>query len=330
MGRETLKEQFLTKCNLGNFEKSLLKKDASHRLYERIIKEDKSTLILMDAPPEKECAKSYLKVANFLTSNNFSAPLVYEQDTENGFLLLEDFGDNLYTKILSQPQKSTELEEQMYEKAIDVLIELHKIPTKSLAFEAYDETKLIKEAKIFVQYYIEILNNDVVRKETLEEYIVIFKHLLTLADAFSKVVVLRDYHADNLMWLPDRQDIKKVGILDFQDAVIGSPLYDLVSLLEDARRDVSPELAEKMKNRYLKAFPLIPKKEFNMAYAILALHRNLKIVGVFARLATLHKNNYYLTLLPRVWRHINNGVKHPMLMPIKKWLNKVVPLQMKY
>jgi aminoglycoside/choline kinase family phosphotransferase len=332
MDRDTLKINFLDSNKLGASKRIALKKDASHRVYERIIKEDGGSFVLMDAPPEKEKVEPFIRVANLLLQNDFSAPKIIAQDIENGFLLLEDFGDDSFTNILSGKSKlSGEIEEvQMYERAVDNLIRLHKLPTNSAGLANYDEGMLIKESMRFVQFYLEVLNCERIDKVVQEEYVIIFKHLLSIAKNFANVIVLRDYHADNLMWLDDRLGYRKVGLLDFQDAVIGSPVYDLVSLLEDARRDVTPQLADKMIKRYLQAFPNLSQKEFAATYAIYAVQRNLKIVGVFARLATTHKNPYYLTLLPRVWRHINNDLKHPLLLPLKKWLIKRVPMQMKY
>lgn len=332
MDRETLKTEFLTINNLSEATRSILKKDASHRSYERIVKNDNSSVLLMDAPPEFEDVHSYVLVSKFLNNHRLSAPKIIATDYDNGFLLIEDFGNDIFSDIILKKSKTlTEIsEEELYTNAVNCLIHLHKTPIKNIDLELYDETKLIKEAKIFIQFYLEVLNADRVLKSDQEEFTLIFKHLLTIANGFSKVMVLRDYHADNLMWLKDREGIKKVGILDFQDAVIGSPVYDLVSLLEDARVDVSQAIVDKMINLYLQAFPTIPRKEFMAAYSIFAIQRNLKIIGVFARQATLHKNHHYLSYLPRVWRHVNHDLKHPLLLPIKKWLEKLAPLQLKY
>ncbi|MEK6734672.1 MAG: phosphotransferase, partial [Pseudomonadota bacterium] len=216
-----------------------------------------------------------------------------------------------------------------YKKAIDTLVHLHQLPSDSASLSKYDDNMLVKESLRFIDFYIEVLNGDRISAALREEFIVILKHLLSLTKTTSNVVVLRDYHADNLMWLEDREGHNKVGILDFQDAVIGTPVYDMVSLLEDARRDVPSKITEKMFSRYLHSFPNISSKEFAASYAIYGVQRNLKIVGVFARLATLHKNRSYLFLLPRVWRHINNDLRHPLLLPLKNWLQKVVPMQLK-
>ena len=329
--RELAKTTFLDSLNLGKIQRVKLKNDASYRQYERIIQSDGKSLIFMDAPPEKEKIAPFIQVANFLRDNDFSAPEIIVSDVATGFMLLEDFGDDSYSKILNG--KSTALsnlsENTLYEKAIDNLINLHKIPTNTTIFNNYDESALIKESNLFIEWYISILNGETISKEIQEEFNLIMKHLLSSIKLFSKVVVLRDYHADNLMWLDDRNHHRKTGLLDFQDAVIGSAAYDLVSLLEDARRDVSPALAEAMITRYLQAFPNYSRKDFNAAYSILGIQRNLKIVGIFTRQASKNKNPFYLSMLPRVWRHINNDLKHPLLLPLKNWLTKIVPTQMK-
>ncbi len=329
--RESAKIIFLDNANLGKIQRVKLKNDASYRQYERIMTNDGKSIIFMDAPPEKEKIAPFIQVANFLHKNDFSAPKIILSDLQNGFMLLEDFGDDSYSKILNGKSEALShlSENALYEKAIDNLINLHKIPTDSSIFNNYDEVSLVKESNLFIEWYVSILNGEIISKETQEEFNHILKHLLSSVKVFSKVLVLRDYHADNLMWLDDRHNHRKTGLLDFQDAVLGSPAYDLVSLLEDARRDVSPALAEAMINRYLQAFPNYSRKEFNAAYSILGIQRNLKIVGIFTRQASKNKNPAYLSMLPRVWRHINNDLKHPLLLPLKSWLTKVVPTQMK-
>ena len=328
--RNEIKTDFLNKQKLGPIDIIKLKNDASFRSYERIITSNGS-FILMDAPPEKEQTLPFIKVANFLRDSDLSAPEIIAQDSNNGFLLLEDFGNESFNNIFSgKSSLSNEIsEDRIYEKAIDALIYLHKLPSPSIALSNYDDVTLLKESNLFLDWYVSILNGETLSKDTQEEFNLILKHLLSLSKLFPNVVVLRDYHADNLIWLNERIAHRKVGLLDFQDAVIGSPIYDLVSLLEDARRDVSPALADAMIKRYLQAFPNYSRKDFNTAYAILGLQRNLKIVGIFARQAAKHKNPSYLSMLPRVWRYIHNDLKHPLLLPFKQWLTKVVPTQMK-
>lgn len=318
------------KKNIDSYSINKLKKDASYRQYYRIFGVEKN-LILMDAPPEKENVVSFIKMTKFLLANDFSVPQIISEDIENGFLLLEDFGDELFNKILSgQSEFSSELDEEfVYRKAIDVLIKLHQIPSTSASLEEYDENKLINESMHFLNWYVEILNGESVNNSLKEEFSQLLSELIANLKSFKNVVVLRDYHADNLIWLNERIGHRKVGLLDYQDALIGSPIYDIVSLLEDARRDVSIDLATKMVTRYLQAFPDITQKDFQSAYAILGLQRNLKIIGLFSRQASLHQNHNYLKYLPRVWRYVNEDLKHPLLLPIKNWLKRIVPNQIR-
>lgn len=326
--REKLKIEFLNKNNLAQMERVKLKSDASFRTYERIKNSD-SSFILMDAPPEKEQTIPFVNMANFLRSSDFSAPEILAQDSDNGFLLLEDFGDNSFNNILSgKSNLSSELdEEQIYEKAIDVLIALHKVPTSSAIMPDYDDNLLLRESNLFLEWYISVLNGEEIEPSIKKEFDLVLKHLLSLAKIFPNTTVLRDYHADNLMWLNDREGYRKVGLLDFQDAVIGSPIYDLVSLLEDLRRDVSEKTVEKMIQRYLKAFPQYSRKDFNTVYAVFGVQRNLKIVGFCARQAAKYKNPHYLAMLPRVWKAIRNSLKHPLLFPLRTILKDLLPMQ---
>jgi N-acetylmuramate 1-kinase len=331
MARDDIKIDFLNRNKLKNAELFLLKKDASYRQYSRVIKSNGERFILMDAPPSKENIGEFITVGNFLSDVGLSSPKILDYDIKNGFMLLEDFGDNLYSSLLNPAtQSDIKIDEtSMYEHAIDVLIHLHSLPQKQIKLPYYDDNMLLKEALKFIEFYVSVVNPDLLSKALQEEYRVILKHLISLCKSTNHVVVLKDYHADNLIWLAERDSIKKVGLLDFQDAVWGSPIYDIVSLLEDARRDVSPELADKMIDRYLKAFPNYSQKDFLSTYAILGVQRNLKIIGVFARQASHFRNPKYLLYLPRIWNYINKDLKHPLLFPLKDWLSKTMPHRIK-
>lgn len=330
MDRESLKISFLENCNLKNAERIKLKSDASFRRYERLFANDQS-YILMDAPPEHEETLPFIKVAKFLKDHELSAPSILESDSKHGFILLEDFGDESFNNILSgKSSLANELTEtKIYERAVDCLIHLHKIPSTKIEIPDYTDEILLKESNQFIDWYLTTLNEENLSEDQKQEFNFLLSELFKYTKIFPDVVVLRDYHADNLMWLEHQIAYRKVGLLDFQDALVGSITYDLVSLLEDARRDVPLAIAESMINHYLKAFPQISRKDFNLVYSILGIQRNLKIVGFCARQAVKHKNPFYLSLLPRIWQYINNDLKHPKLLPLKKWLAKAVPNQIR-
>jgi hypothetical protein len=319
--RNELMQSFLKKNKLSEATIEELPADASFRKYFRI-STGNATNILMDAAPGKENVKPFIAVAEYLSKHEFSVPQIIAQDTKNGFLLLEDFGSDKFTTLLAQPDQ--ELEQTLYKNAVDVLLALQKVPPADGLIPYYSDNLFLEEVNLFLEYYIAVVQNEPISKKLREEFEIIWQHLLQYAHFIPETIVLRDYHADNLMWLPERDGIQQVGILDFQDAVIGSPVYDVVSLIEDARRDVSPEIAQQMINRYLEGRTDISRKNFLAVYSILAAQRNLKIIGLFARKATRDKNPSYLKLLPRVWGYIEKDLKHPLLLPLKAWLDKVI------
>lgn len=323
MSREELKKHFLSRHGWETASVDKIPGDASFRKYERLQLGDTSR-ILMDAPPEKENVVPFIHVATFLRTEGLNAPEIVAADEEHGFLLLEDFGNHSYSKVLAgkTPLGSEYSEIALYEKAIDALVTLHATPCPA-SLPAYDEALLLKEAMLLLEWYYPALHDAPLPELLQNEYIRIWKQLLPFLGELPSVVVLRDYHADNLMWLPERSGTDKVGLLDFQDAVIGSPVYDIVSLLEDARRDVDSVTVDAMINRYLQARPDITRKNFLASYAILGAQRNCKIVGIFSRLAVRDHNSSYLALLSRVWKHIDHDLTHPLLMPLKEWFRKV-------
>ncbi len=297
--------------------------DASSRRYERFVYYNRRAM-LMDAPLEKESIKPFIAVAEYLLQNGFSAPKIYDQDIENGLLLIEDLQDNIYTELLRYNKKNLK-EEQLYIYASDVLTKLKTLPLLN-SLPKYSEELLLKEALLLTEWYLPNVKDIKNVNELAVEYKDIWQELLTQKSMFAEVVVLRDYHADNLMWLPKRRGLKRVALLDFQDAVIGSPLYDLVSLLEDARRDLDPKIVEAVISHYIKKNNITNEQEFFAEYYRLAAQRNCKIVGIFARLALRDGKKRYLDYLPRVWRHLNNDLKYPALAKLKNWFEKALPL----
>lgn len=291
-------ETFLAKQNITNCQIKKVAGDASFRSYYRI-SSGANSFILMFAPPKFEDVKPFIKIDDFLVKNGFSAPKIFAKDEEQGFLLLEDFGDDSYRKTLEKSAadelKNAEL--KLYKKACDCLVELHKkeIPQD---VAVYNPALLFREVMLFVDWYLPMQKKPMTLQEKAQ-FKALWFELFDLLDKENQVLVLRDYHADNLMILQDREGYKQVGLLDFQDAVIGSKAYDLVSLLEDARRDLNEENREKLLSYYLEN-AAINKESYIQDYEILSLQRNLKIVGIFSRLAKRDNKEQYLSLLPRV------------------------------
>ncbi len=295
---EIVAKRFLEAKGILDYKIKKVAGDASFRSYYRIFTADKE-FILMYAPPSHEDIKPFIKIDKFLVKNKFSAPKIFAIDYKKGFILLEDFGDDTYGKVLARKSeidlKVTEL--YLYKNAVDCLVELHKIEVpKDVSF--YNEELLLREVMLFIDWYLPLKKLPITEEEKQKFknlWLEIFAHL----DKKNQVLVLRDFHADNLMILQKRKLCRKVGLLDFQDAVIGSKAYDLVSLLEDARRDLVEENRNKVFQYYLEKLQC-EKESFVTDYEILSLQRNIKIIGIFARLSVRDGKHNYLNLLPRV------------------------------
>ena len=309
--------------------RSPLAYDASFRRYDRLLDGDRRA-VLMDAPPPQEDTRSFIMVAELLVSLGLSAPKIYAQNTDHGFLLLEDFGDRTYTRVL----KEFPMQEQfLYEQAVDALIYLHKTPEKvqiTSSLAAYNTKTLLGEVHLLTDWYIPYVTTESLAPEAMVAYKVVWEELFDYVQSQPKCLVLRDFHVDNLLSLDEKAGIRACGLLDFQDALAGSRAYDLMSLLEDARRDIDDQIIKILKQRYYAAFenlaaPGIERDAFDATYAILGAGRHAKVIGVFVRLYVRDDKPNYLIHIPRVWRLLERSLNHPMLLPVLDWFDTYVP-----
>jgi N-acetylmuramate 1-kinase len=320
--RKPVMAAFLDACGWGGIPPVPLAGDASFRSYHRL-HGDGRRAVLMDAPPAQEDIAPYVAVAALLRDLGFSAPEVLAEDRIQGFLLLEDFGDNTYTRLLERGAD----EKALYTLAVDTLIALQRAVTSRdvPGLLPYDTPRLLAEAVLLVDWYLPAALESPIPGASREEYLAIWRAVLPQAALSEDTLVLRDYHVDNLMLLPDRPGVRGCGLLDFQDAVRGPASYDLVALLEDARRDVPADLRRAMIERYLAAFPLLDRGDFLRSAAILATQRNCKILGIFSRLWKRDGKPGYLRHIPRVWRLLEQDLDHPALAPVAQWLDRHLP-----
>jgi aminoglycoside/choline kinase family phosphotransferase len=318
--RAAAMDAFLQASGWGDAEVSFLSGDASFRSYQRVTLKGQQA-VLMDAPPEKEPLEPFISIAEYLLEQGYSAPKILARDHDEGFLLLEDLGNDLYSAVLKEnPVK----EAKLYLAATDQLIDMHRKNQVTIDLPKYDETLLLEEAVLFIDWYVAAVLGHEKAAELRPGFLSLWQDIFARAPFLPPVLVLRDYHADNLLWLPERTGIARVGLLDFQDAVIGSPAYDLVSFIEDARRDLQPETAMTVMNYYLQQMRW-DADAFRACYAMLGAERNLKIIGIFTRLAIRDQKPHYLELLPRVWNHLLNDIEHPMIRPLHNWLDRHLP-----
>ena len=292
--------------------------DASFRRYFRVLDEQRQC-VLMDAPPPHEDPRPFVAVAEWLTSVGLNAPRILGRDLERGLLLLSDFGNRRLRETLDeQPQR----EQELYALATDVLIHLHKHqPMEGLPQQNTDQW--LEELSLFTDWYCPALDLDI----DVEGYRTAWSAVLepVAADGLGPVTVLRDYHAENVMLVADGEAVGRFGLLDFQDAMIGHPAYDLASVLEDARRDVTPEIEREMIRRYIEAMG--SGEAFERAYWALAAQRNTRILGVFTRLWKRDDKPHYLAFQPRMWGLLERDLNQPGLEPVRQWFDSNIPAE---
>ncbi len=322
--RDSLIEKFLAAHGWQGAQRTPQDGDASFRCYERLAQGGRKAM-LMDAMGPDENIDVFVAIARHLKSLGFSAPDIFAKSKLDNLLLLEDLGDETYTKIL---EKSADREAELYGLAVDVLIALHGIAPKYVAppgLPSYDDEKLLEEAVLLTDWTLPRFIGAPLDPKIRGAYRDAWLQIFPAVHQQPQTLVLRDFHVDNLMALAGRDGIARCGLLDFQDAVIGPGAYDLMSLLEDARRDIAPTLKATMLDRYFAAFPDLGRKEFEAVFAILAAQRHAKVIGIFTRLSVRDSKPAYLPHIPRVWRLLEEALAHPAVRPVQAWFEAHVP-----
>jgi aminoglycoside/choline kinase family phosphotransferase len=304
---------FLARAGWSDAEILPLAGDASFRRYFRVVAPGRRA-VLMDAPAPHEDPRPFLTVAEHLIGLGFSAPRTLAADLEHGLVLLEDFGDARMREVIDA---APEAEHRIYADAVDLLARLHKHPAADVP--PYDEKEYLREASLLTEWYAPALGLDV----DADDYRAAWSAALAPIAADRSVTVLRDYHAENIMLIEGREGVDGLGLLDFQDALAGHPAYDLVSLLQDARRDVPEAIEREMLQRYLDKAQ--PGDAFLDAYWLLGAQRNAKIVGIFTRLWKRDGKPRYLDYLPRVWGYLERDLAQPALAPVRAWFDANIP-----
>jgi hypothetical protein len=340
---------FLDRSGFMAAERRRIQGDASTRSYERLTLQG-ATYILMNSPrrpdgPFVRDGKPYSAIAHLaedvtpfiamagaLRGRGLSAPALFASDRELGLLVIEDLGQELV--VAGDPPAPVE---QRYEVAVDLLAALHRDPLPDVLevepgvdyrLPRYDMPALLIEAELLVDWYLPMIDAKVSGAKR-EAYLALWREALNPATEQPPTWVLRDMHSPNLLWLPEREGIARIGLLDFQDAMMGPPAYDLASLLQDARVDV-PEMMEiALLSHYTRvrraADARFDAPAFAQAYAALAAQRASKILGIFARLEARDGKPQYLRHMPRVWRYLQRSLAHPALAPLSAWYSVNVP-----
>lgn len=318
--------------------------DASTRSYARLIRDDAS-VILMNSPRRPDGGKAYsaavhlaedvkpfVAIAGGLRERGFSAPAIRHADLDQGFLITEDFGSE--GVIEGDPPRPIP---ERYEAATDLLAALHRealpeslplTPRLNYAIPVFDTEALLVEIGLMPEWYLPDRGAEL-SDDLRREFVAMWRDLLAKPVAAARTWVLRDFHSPNLIWLADRAGLLRVGIIDFQDAVLGPAAYDLVSLLQDARIDVPEALELTLLTRYIKARRTadagFDPAGFAELYAIMSAQRNTRLLGTFARLNRRDGKPQYLRHQPRIWTYLNRSLAHPALAGFREWYTAHVP-----
>ncbi|MEP3888819.1 MAG: phosphotransferase [Hellea sp.] len=356
MSRETEIIEFLKDANWHEAARSPVSGDASTRRYERLNLNGKIAVLMdapkgMEAPSEPEGAsvadrkalgynalarlagpnaEAFACIANELTKRGFSAPKIIAADLEKGFMLLEDLGDDLYARVI---EKNPLIERKLYEGAVDTLAAIYRSSfPKEMTFKNYkwrvrdyDTAAMLAEVDLFLDWYAKDFGHDIEGRGR-EEWHELWKAAFASLDAHAPGLALRDFHAENIFWLPEREATARVGLIDFQDGLFAHPAYDLTSLLDDARRDVNEVLKWEMMARFCEKAGIPACEKFTLAYYTLAAQRNTKILGIFVRLAKRDGKTQYRDLIPRVEENLRQNLgSMSELLDLENWFEDWVP-----
>lgn len=323
--RSAAMDWFLARSGWDGAARMMLAGDASFRRYERVDLHGRIA-VLMDAPPPWEDVRRFIAVTGLLAGCDVSVPKMIARDENQGFLLLEDFGDVSFTRLLcSDPSR----EREIYLAATDALIAIYLASREQAALLAqqlppYDMAVYMCEAALFADWFLPQLHGLEKARVLRGEYLAIWRNILEAAALEARSLVHRDYHADNLFWLAGRAGHHAVGMIDYQDALWGDPAYDLASLLEDARRDVAETTVADCFAKFATCTG-DNSAEFAARFCVLAAQRNAKIIGIFTRLCVRDGKEHYLDYLPRVWQHFTKDLHHPLLAPMREFIDSSVP-----
>jgi aminoglycoside/choline kinase family phosphotransferase len=315
--RADRKAVFLARAGWAGVDCRFLAGDASARSYDRLTTAGK-TAVLMDAPPDQgEDIGPFVAIAQHLAGIGLSAPAILAEDRDHGFLLLEDLGDDLFARLTDRDPSCETL---LYGAAVDVLIRLQSRPPAPDLPDA-PAADWAEAAAVALDWYRYAITGDRIGTAAFRQTV---QAALEAHANGPRVMILRDYHAENLLWLPQRTGVARVGVLDFQLAQLGQPGYDLVSLCQDARRDVSPRVEAAMIRRFVDAKGL-EDPGFAASYAALGAQRALRILGVFARLCLVAGKPGYVALIPRVWAQLQQNLSHPALADLSLLCADLLP-----
>ena len=316
MTREELLQHFLDKNGWGNAHHKPLASDASFRTYDRLTQNGKSAIFMNS--PLSENPDKFVFFDELLAKSGIRVPKILAKDMDNGFILLEDFGDNTFTKLLKEDTD----EYVLYKMGVDTLIKLQKnivIPTEGI--ETYTDEQMLNGVMLLPNWFGKYVLPKGLPEQAVQSFKTIWEKLIKKIESSPKTLTLLDYHVDNLMITKENE----CGVLDFQDARLGPIGYDLMSLLEDERRDVSKETRENLTDYYFKQMPEWNTPDIRETLPIVAMQRHTRVIGLFVRLFLRDKKEKYLKMIPFIWELTERNLNNPLFKDYKDWLDTYIP-----
>jgi aminoglycoside/choline kinase family phosphotransferase len=309
---------YLEKQKISTKNLVAIRSDASFRKYYRL----ENNILVMDAAPEKgESVSKFSEIAGILHSFNLSAPKIINVNKKEGFILLEDFGDKIFSTFMNKENKI-----DLYKKAIDVLIDIKNKSNQNKSslseLTTYNFEELYRESILFIEWFIEQKHKMQISNKKRDEFYQILQQAFLNIKSQNDTLVLRDYHVDNLILKDHKEPLKQVGLIDFQDALLGSSFYDLASLLEDVRMPLN----ENEKEELLKYYINMTNENYEMVLReinFFSLQRNLKILGIFNRLSIRDGKARYLEYLPATFNFIKSNLKSSLFFDMKNWIEEL-------
>ncbi len=342
---------FLDRAGWGDAIRADLAGDASTRRYERL-RGPRGRAVLMDWPRASEApvpsgqlsysqiahlavdCRPFVAVCDYLTARGLAAPEIFARNLEDGLLLLEDLGDAVYGPAIDAGRGPNDVAlDEMYRAAIDVVITLQNAPAPDELpvgdgsmhrVPLFDDSVFRAELNVPLDWYFPVVLGREATADERAAYHAIWSDLRPLIDAGPRTLFLRDFHSPNMLWLAANEGLRRVGLIDFQDALIGSRAYDLVSVLQDARKDVPVAREQAMLDLYVARARVelagFDEPEFRAAYAALGAERALRLIGLWPRLLKRDGKPHYMAHMPRTMDYLKRNLAHPAMHPLKQWL----------
>lgn len=316
-----LKEFAETCANGAAFALNPLSTDASSRKYYRMRFNDGGSAVIMDDEGCRCRTREFVELSAFLRARGVYVPEVKSKDFGNGFLLLEDLGDDTVTKLLTDDN-----EMYLYRMAGRAAAKVAAVRERPQCVNELSRRRILDDLRLFTDWYFPMAAGQPLPERAAAEFFAAAGRLAELAYRVPNRLVLWDYHIDNIMLPPNAEEC---AIIDFQDAMWGPLTYDVMSLLAADRRPASPEVIRQVKDDFFNSLENVRREDFEDSFAFLSLFRHLRVLGRFTTLSMVNGKTRYLNYIPQMWKMLDQILEYPKLAEVKNWLDAYLPRELR-